>query len=179
MSNTYFSFIYDVPRQGMNTALIKDLVGTSVANSPNIEINAGSIIGLADMKGGNFKFFVTIPTAPTAGDSRQIGLYTARSNSGYFFDITGAVFSAKVVDELGNITSQTLTFDPSWVATETTFQVSRSAGVFTFSINGNVAAVLAPGDKVPKTPVSFYLANANADVMAFSGFSADTVENYI
>ena len=144
-------------------------------NAGKLEYNAAKTNSYTWYKYGNFTFYATIPTIPTFGDVRYIGLtvpslFNATSYCG--FAITNDKLFAKSVDEFGNVASTEIAWDAAWTAVETAFQIHISSTGVLYRINGVIVARHNCGSDgtnqinfIDKNPNCLTVLNENADVL--------------
>jgi hypothetical protein len=176
---TKVSLYYDSQRQGYDSTVWQTLTGLPYVNGDNnLEFNAASAIGVADINRGEVTFFLTVPTAPEAGDVREWGLYQINSSAAVTFKVTDDEFTAYVSDIDGNTESQTLTWLSTWTNTETKFKILYTPGLATFYIGSDKVAVFND-DGPPNGPLSLYVKNSESDPMALSHIQIRDSEFYV
>lgn len=168
------SLIYDPQIKGFDASFWSQLSGTTTVASGKLRYNAASsasfiLFEFADL----FNFMVNVPVQPTSGDSRRWGLFSpATGNIGaMYFDITGAVFTVKVVDSSGNVQSKTITWNnAAWSANDIVYGIAWTPDRVQFWINGAIVATfgILAGNTIPFTALPLYIKNGNADNMDVS-----------
>ena len=178
-------FIYDpsmhsYPSGLWNTPVTTALTGTPSISSAKLAINTAGCATAGSYKadGLDVSFSLTIPAAPTSGDARFFGLKSLNLGNVSLigFDITGAVLSAKVYDDAGNLlsvydangaplASNAITWVAGWTNTQTTFRITKSNGRIYFYIGGTLKAKTDVSTEVGTTALPITITNANADNM--------------
>jgi hypothetical protein len=178
MANDRINFYYDPIRQGLDTTLWKVLSGTPSAGATAITVNAASMIGYADIFKGEITMKLTIPVAPTAGDTRIWGLRQMAANCGLTFEIDGETFSC-VADNIDGVSEEVeVTWNTAWTNQEVDWTIKWTGFSAEFLVNGvQIAFINAAG--VPKVPLSIYLRNDNADDMDLAYIEAINVQGYV
>jgi len=166
-------WFYDPQVDGYSDGdIFKTLSGTPTISSNLLRINAAQIISLSSFRNSNLEFYLTIPTAPVAGDDKTFGFYNINDgNIGRVeFDITEAVFSAIVYDNEGTeIDTKVIDWDTDWTATATVYRISISENNIFFAIGDTIVAKfengkdITAGTKLSKRPIAIHVANADAD----------------
>jgi hypothetical protein len=178
MSNDRIYYYYDPVRQGYDTTLWKTLSGTPAVVSSVLRFTSAAAIGYADIFKGDVTFNLTVPVAPVAGQDKQFGFYQPNLGAFVGFDITGAVFSYKVVDGLGNSETTAFTWQAAWTATPAEFKVSWNGFSAAFYVN-DIKLGVTNNIAVSKNPLSIYIRNGNADNLDMKYFEGKMVQNYI
>lgn len=152
--------------------LLKTISGAPAISGSVLRINSAEVASLNTFKNGASEFDLIIPTAPAAGDDKEFGLkLVAGGNRGkYMFDITDAVFSAKIYDETGTlISSKTITWATAWTAASAIYAIKFSESNVFFTVNGTVVAKFENGHEIiastslSKLPLAVYVDNNDAD----------------
>lgn len=181
MANQFINFYYDPQRQGYDTTLWKTIAGTPSISSNKLRLNAATIIHYGDILRGEFVFNVTIPAVPTSGDSRQIGLAQLNKGSYAYFDVTGAVFSAKVSTGTSS-TSTAITWQAAWTNVATKYTIRWEGGLIKFFVGGALQATMSnTGTTTYLTgdPMSLYVSNSNSDNMDITDINAKQIQSYV
>jgi len=144
---------------------------TTVGGSPSItsnklRINTAEIASKWTFSGtGSFKVKATVPVAPTTSQDKTFGFKSPATGEGFYFNITGSVFKAFMVDADGTSSNVTITWDGDWTATATVFELV---------LKRDSAIVLVDGSELGefttntiKGPMSLYIDNGNADNLDF------------
>jgi len=167
-------YVYDGVIKQFDTSFWKQTAGTTTMSTNKLLFNAAALASYIQHEFADAEFAITVPAAPTSGDARHWGLRAPASlNFGAaYFDFTGAVFSCKVVDNVGNAYSTTVTWSAAWTAVETLYRiiwepdrVQFLAGVVT----GGVVAytVIATFDtlshQIPLIALPLRVSNGNSD----------------
>jgi len=163
-------YIYDPALKGLDTSFWKTISGTPAITgsgaSSKIRLNAAEMATFLQHEYADIDFLVNVPVKPTAGDSRHWGFRIIGSTNpgAAYFDITGAVFTAKSVDSYGNAQTTTLTWsDPLYTATETNFRINWDKDTIFFYINGSIVATHVTN--IPYTALPIDIKNGNSDNM--------------
>lgn len=172
MSTTYISqnsFYYDPIRQGYDTNYWKTLGGTILALgdgglSAGGSDNFGDAIGLGDISKGDILFDVVIPSAPSTGSNREIGLWSPSKDASILFNIIQDSFYVSVSDGTVETTSDAIDWESEWTGARLTLRIRWDAGLVKFYINGVRRATLS-GDNIPHGPLSLYFSDASDDNM--------------
>lgn len=162
-SNDIWSF--DPQVGGYDETLWKTITGTPAIAGTILRLTSAEIISYQVFKNLSVEFAVTVPTAPATGDSKAWGLknYSKGNKARAEFDITDAVFTAKVYDESGTvIASKTITWDATWTAAEARYRISISERNVFFAVDDTIVARFEDVN-VAKSPVSLHIVNADAD----------------
>ena len=172
-------YVYDVKIKGLDANFWANVIGTPTVSNGTIVFNVAEASSYILHEFSDIEFFVTVPAAPTSGDVRQIGLFapTAKTFGAVWFDITGAVFSAKVADNSGNITSVTIPWVAGWTNTAVAYRIKWlpdgiqfligkvSGGVITYTL---LATIASPVSGLPYTALPITINNGNADNMSLA-----------
>lgn len=167
-------YVYDGVIKRVDTSFWKQTAGTTTMSSNKLLFNAAGMASYIQHEFADVEFALRIPAVPTSGDARHWGLRAPASlNFGAaYFDVTGAVFSCKVVDNVGNAYSTTVSWSSDWTNTETMFRiiwgpdrVQFLAGVVTASVVDYT--VLATFDLIshgiPEIALPLRISNGNSD----------------
>lgn len=167
-------YIYDVTVSQRDTSFWKDTTGTSSATGNKLRMNATTVASYGQHLFGDFEFALN-SVAPAGGLAKRWGLLnpSLSTRSAAYFDITGTAFTAVVIDDYGNSTSQTLTWSAGYTTVETRFRIIWEAHSVTFLISDVVVATfpLTPRSSssasiatLPtQVPAALYIKNADAD----------------
>lgn len=155
-------FAYDCLVRGLDASFWKTIAATVSAASNKIRLaSGGNICSYTQFKYGIFQFAVNVPTTPSAGEAKKIGLLlpSAPTVGAMYFEITGATFRAVSFDENANAQSTTL----SWAgeATEQVFEIEWEPDYIIFKRAGT--AVATHQTRIGNIPLPFYLINSDAD----------------
>lgn len=162
------SWTWDAQRDGYDSASWKTLAGIPAISANKLVFNAASAIQKADiLMASRITFAATVPTDPTAGDSRSFGLEALNSGAYIRFKIDGTDFTAECSDGGSLSDSCALTWDTDWAAAEAEFSIIFLPARVEFFVNGVMAGFL-DNTKCPKIPLSVCVRNANADAMSVS-----------
>ncbi len=177
-------YIYDPVIKGYDTNFWSSIVGTptvsGTALTKVLQFNSQSAASYLLHCFVDIEFGLTVPVAPTAGHSRQWGLIApAQLNQGgaavtgaLYFDITGTAFTFKVVDNLGNVLSKTLTWAAGYTNTFTRFRIRWESDRIQVLINDVVVATVDEMNLtdsativqgIPKNSLPIYINNGVAD----------------
>jgi len=167
-------FLYDVKTNGYDTNIWNTISGVPSVASGKLVLNNAEVNSFAAFTKCSIEFLMTIPTAPTLGDSRAWGLKTYNyGNKGRIeFDITDTNFTAKVYDDSGTIIeSIPITWDTNWTNTEARFRISFSERNVFFSVNDVIVARFQEVN-VTENPLALHIINGTADNLLFAAVSA-------
>ena len=149
------------------------LTGTPTISSDKLRLNAAEVLTYDKrFQFGNLEFLLTIPAAPTAGDVRSFGFKNNDNKGMMVFDITGAVFSAKVYDSKGTlIATKTINWDSDWTAAEAQYRIAWNNRNIYFLVDDVFVARFDEGfdkdivaeDIMGSQPMGIYINNGNAD----------------
>ena len=155
--------MYDVKMRGYGRSFWKTLTGAPAIVANKIRLNADEIASYYQFLFGTIEFAVNIPTVPTAGDARKIGLInpSAPTRGSIYFEITGTTFRAVSYDDDGNVEMTTLTW--SGDGAEQIFRIEWEKDYIVFSLAGT--ALANHKTRIGKIPLALYLKNGNADNM--------------
>lgn len=153
--------IYDVKVRQYDTSFWKTLSGAPSVVSNKLRLNQAEICSYYQFLFGIFNFAVNIPTTPSAGEAKKIGLINPSSPTlgSAYFEIAGAVFKAVSYDDDGNAETTTLTW--SGEATEQIFSIKWERDTIIFSLDGVVVATHST--RVGKIIQMLSLKNADND----------------
>lgn len=171
-------YVYDAAIKGLDANFWANITSAPTVSAGKLRFNAAKAASYILHEYGDVEFLLTVPAAPTSGDVRQFGLSgsSAKTFGAVYFDITGAVFSAKVYDNSGNSKSVTITWNASWTNVATLYRIIWdtdrvqfqvgivTAGVVAYTI---VATIAMPQDigSVPYVALPILINNGNADNM--------------
>lgn len=174
------SFAYVPARDGYNSGeVLATVTGTPAISGSGatavLRLTSATVAGVAAFTGHLHETMrLTIPTAPTAGDSRKWGLRNIGmgDRNAIMFEIDGAVFRAAVYDVDGALLySKTISWDAAWTATEVGYTIQATPNCIRFLINNVLQPQCSfeiPLASVPSTmhqPLFFYIFNDEADNM--------------
>jgi len=153
--------IYDVKVRGYDTSFWKTISGAPSVESNKLRINAAEISSYYQFLFGIFNFAVNIPTTPSAGEAKKIGLINPSSPTlgSMYFEIAGEVFKAVSYDDDGNAETTTLTW--SGEGSEQIFSIQWERNFIIFSLDG--AVVATHKTRVGKIIQMLNLTNEDAD----------------
>ena len=178
MSNDRIYYYYDPVRQGYDTTLWKTLAGAPTVAGSVLRFTSATAIGYADIYQGDVTFNLTIPVSPVAGQDKRFGFYQPNLGAFVGFDITGAVFSFKVIDGLGNTETTAFTWQAAWTNTPVEFKVSWVGFSAAFFVN-DVKIGVTNNVAVSKNPLSVYIKNGNADNLDMKYLEGKAIQHYI
>jgi hypothetical protein len=167
-------FLYDVKTSGYDTNIWNTISGTPTVATGKLKLNTAEINSFAAFTKCSVEFLMTIPTAPTSGDSRSWGLkvYNYGNKGRIEFNITDTNFTAKVYDDSGTlIDSIPITWDSNWTNIEARFRITFSERNVFFSINDVIVARFQEVD-VTENPLALHIINSVADDLLFAAVSA-------
>ena len=158
----------------------KTLTGLPTIASSKLRLNSASSVSLAAFLECQVRITLNTPVAPTSGQDKFWGLspLPGANNGKIGFLTSGATFKAIAYDNAGNaIIDQTITWDATWHAADTVWEItSNRSGIF-LAVNG---VVIAKGDvagysvrgttnyRAPSFPGFVHIVNGNADNMDVS-----------
>lgn len=136
----------------------------NIATGGKIRVSGGSAYSKVLSLHGNTTMKLTVPTAPTAGDSRIFGFYSwvhGNKNAAYFF-ISGTNFYVRSYDEDGTVEQTTVTWLAAWTNAATNYEIRKRIDKVEFYING--AKVAAHFTYIPRQNLMpMYWSNSNSD----------------
>jgi hypothetical protein len=168
------SLIYDPQIKGYDNTFWANVSGTPTIASSKIRYNAATSASFMLFEFVELlNFSITVPAAPTSGDSRRWGLLapatgTVSAIGAVYFDITGAVFTVHVVDSAGNDQSQTITWSTgNWDGHAIVYGIAWEADRVQFWVNGSIVATFGAisNKTIPFTALPLYIKNGNSDNM--------------
>jgi len=137
-------YSYDSYRDQHDTNLINDLSGSSSISSNKLLISNADVVTFAAVNNSQVELLLQIPVAPVAAQSKVFGLKSPAGGDrgAIVFDITGAVFTAKVYNAAGTTTlfSQEITWSSAWTDTLTRFRISATERNVLFIIEDTIVA---------------------------------------
>lgn len=171
INNENKSHVYDPSIVGLPASKYKTISGTPSAATGDLNFNSSEICGLAYYKFLDIAFYLTIPTAPTAGHSRAWGLKSlAGGNKGRIeFVVDGADFKATAYDNDGTeIDTVIIPWDSDWTNENIEYKIRWTDGVIQFYVNGYCYAKMAltqeDGNvRPPSLPLCEHLLDAVGD----------------
>lgn len=167
-------YIYDCSIKGLDSNFWANVTGTPTVSTGKIRLNAATMASFILHEFADIEFGMNIPAVPTSGDSRRFGFFSpAAPNVGAaYFDITGTVFTANVLDASGNLKQVTLTFTAGWAATETIYRITFEKDIVRFwvgTLSANISTwillttIAAPQTGLSIMPLPVYIKNGNSD----------------
>jgi len=153
--------IYDVKMRGYDRSFWKTLTGTPSIAANKLRLNVEETASYYQFLFGTFEFAVNVPTVPTIGDARKIGLINPSSptRGSIYFEIAGTIFRAVSYDDDGNVETTVLTW--SGDGAEQIFKIEWEKDYIVFSLAG--VAVANHKTRIGRIPHALYLINGNAD----------------
>ncbi len=149
--------------------------GAIAASGTDLTVNADTLVSLETFNAGVLKVEANIPADPTGGDDRKIGFSGLNTGAYAWFFVEGAALKCQVADGDGGTATETVTWSDGTIndysGVVTTYEIRWEAGSVRFLINGVQRAQLSVG--VPRTPMSVYVHNANADNMVVKQVTVD------
>lgn len=150
--------------------------GTPAISSNKLRLSGDEVITYDSVfQFGSLEFYFTIPTAPATGDVRQFGFKNNGDCGKMIFDVTDAVFSAKVYDSAGTlIDTKTIEWDSDWTAAEARYTITWNERSIFFLVNDVIVARFEDGadiedsDNLNRLPLAGYIKNTNVDNMDLS-----------
>lgn len=135
-----------------------------------------------DISGAGATAFMDSDTGhgtPTAGDSKWFGLTQLGSGAMVAFRIFGDRLRCLTVSELGEKTFTDIPWNSSdWDVVEVTFRISWSGQCVIYFVE-NVQVAYHSDENTPRTSMSMFVQNDNADNLDFGGFDAQGIESYL
>lgn len=171
-------FSYDPVIRGYDSSFWKTISGTPAISSNKVRLSAATIASYTQFKFGDFKFTVNVPSTPSAGEAKKIGLLlpAAPTIGSAYFRINGAVFTAVSYDDDGNAETTTLTWS-SYETLDTIFGIEWEKDYVIFKINGTVVA--SHQTRVGQSPLPMYITNADADNTDVSYLTIKETAQYV
>ena len=178
------NFTYVPYVQGYDIALWRTLFGEPTTYNNKIDLTDAEIIHYATFMRGEVSFVLNVPTAPSAGDYRKVGLYNPSDGSYAYFDFnsTGTLAAACKRGD-GASTSSNITWNTSWTAEDTVFKIRWEGGQIYFSIGGTPVAVLSESGsdvyssaRIPCVPMNLFLSNRMGDSLLIGLIVAKNVQ---
>lgn len=166
------SFYYDPQRQGYDTTLWKTVSGTPTIAANMLVLNAATVIHYGDLYQARAVFNVSIPSAPTGGNVRFIGLGQLNDSITVGFYVNGTEFGAISSD--GSVTTTVpITWKNIWTATYINLEVRWKGYGVTFYIDGVKQATINSEDPgLIWKPLSLYIDNAaNSDDLSIKSIN--------
>lgn len=180
------NFAYDPSIYGLSLAYWVQVVGTGAATtgsgvSTKIRLNADRIASMVCYRYADVEFSVNVPVAPTAADTRFIGLGLPsggnRGRIGFSFGTDGILLAVVYDNQGALLASKAITWDATWSAAETRFRIVWYKGGVRFFIQlGSLTTAPVCVFKtqfggsndnviVPSLPLVLDINNANSDNM--------------
>lgn len=155
-------FSYDPSLRGYDASFWKTISGTPSVASNAIRLTSAAIASYTQFKYGIVQFIVTVPTTPSAGEAKKIGLLlpAAPTLASAYFEIAGSIFKVVSHDDLGNAQSTTITWS-AYETVATTYEIEWEKSYVIFKINGVVVATHQT--RVGTMALPLYLINSDAD----------------
>ena len=119
-------YFYDPYLYAIDSAWFKNISGTATCIGGKIRVNSGILGTLRTFMMGEYNLRMTIPTAPSSGDSRVFGLYSrarGNRNAAYFFISGTSFFARSYGDSSGTPEQTTISWDSSWTNAPVTFTI--------------------------------------------------------
>ena len=178
ITSTHYNFSYDPVRQGFDTSQWRAIFGAPVPLvGNNIKLTGSGIIHYGDCYRGQFQFKINVPTVPTAGDNRKIGLANLGTGAYIYFSTDGATFKAETGNADGDTASTPITWDSSWTAANAIYTVRWEGGTAKFFVNEVQVAVITDKSVTGDT-LSLYVANGNNDSMTIAAITCKGIQTY-
>jgi len=168
-------FIYDPRTQGYASGSpITTISGSPAIASSKLRLTSAIVQSQTAMTFGTLEMIVNVPTAPTAGDSREWGLYwiSAGNKGRATFQISGTTFQVVVYNSAGTaVATVACTWDSDWTATDTRFAILRSERRIIFKADNTIVYTHDDEDLLAKYPLPFYFDNSTADSFDIAAIS--------
>lgn len=172
LTDEYYHFLYDPSLFGFESAYFQTNSGTPAVSGNKIRLNAATVTSYPEYVYGDIEMLLTIPAAPTAGDSRIFGFKAAAlSSSNYaYFNISGTTLTAVSRGLWGSSEeTTTITWNSAWTAAATRFEIRIETQGTRFLIDGVEKAFHATS--APKdAALPLYFSNVNSDNADISWF---------
>jgi len=179
------NFTYDAQIAQYDTTFWRAVTGTPTFSTPNMRMSSARVGSYSQYRYGDVEFTLTVPVAPTAGQSKRWGFSCPNlGNRGRIeFDITGAVFSVVAYANNGTtvLINQTITWDAAWTATAVRYRILWGREGIQFFINDvKVAFAQIKGNAtnpvVPNLPMALHMNNGNADNLDMAAIIAKDIQ---
>lgn len=163
------SFLWTGKVSGYDTTIWKPITGTPTLSSDKIRINAAEITTFLALKNGDVEIGITVPTAPTAGDSRFFGIYspTLSTKGKMLFSVEDDECFVLAHDDDGTeIFKEQIVWDSDWTNAEARYRISWNANQILFSVNGTIVYQTsdpAVARLIPSLPNNITIKNVNSD----------------
>ena len=141
----YGHWFYDPYIYGLDDDIFKKISGRLQVGDGKIRIyadiggTAGKVSTSKMIMMGDTTFKLTVPTAPTAGDSRVVGFYSqayGNRNAAYFFISGTSLFTRTYSATSATAESTTIPWDTDWTNTSTEFTIRWRIDRVDFLIGG-------------------------------------------
>lgn len=148
----------------INGDVFKTVSGTPTVSSGSVVLNAAVITSLQVFREVCLTMQLTIPTAPTTGDTRVFGLgFPGTATYRIAFEITDTTFRAAYYDKTGTLVdSYIITWSSAWTNTSALFQIRTTNRQIFFLINETVVARFNEVGVV-KVGLHVNISNSNSD----------------
>lgn len=172
ISNILTSYVIDPQVYGLDPSIWKTVSGTPTVTSNKYRLNVAEIITYAQYKYGEFEFNLTVPVAPTAADSRTIGLLSKslgnRTRISFVFNTSGEL-RAQIYGRKGDLLfNELIPWDTDWTNTAILFRIGWQRNAVKFTISTPTATELYSttynaGVESLFGSLNIDISNANAD----------------
>lgn len=176
------SFYYDPIRQGYDTNSWRTISGAPALVGSRLSIDNAAGIGAetihyVDFIKGEVTFDVNVPTAPTTGTHRSVGLSSPNTSAYILFSFSDTL-TCKTSDGTNTTSSSAITWDSNWTGANTIFKIRWEAGGAKFFINGTQVAATSDVS-VPYGPLSLYLADDAESSMTVGDIVVKATQSYV
>lgn len=168
----------------------KTLSGTPTIASNKVRLTSASIASISSYLYFQARFVINLPVEPAASQNKFWGFapFPGSNNGKIGFVIDGTTFKVVAYDDDANVVlEQVLTFDSSWDAADTVWEITVSQAGIYFGVNGTVLAKAdvasystrgSTNKRVSTFPGFIYILNGNADNMDFSSLLLRNIAKY-
>lgn len=163
----------DFTVQGYNENFFKTTTGTPAASGGKLRLTSAGVASYSNFTYGDYTFALNIPTTPSAGEAKTIGLRNPASNRGaLYFEITGATFQAVSLDDNGVSETTAITWNSrsqTWENVVTLFRMVWTPQYVDFFVTpASAIAAMEPryvrhATRVGTIPQSLRVLNSDAD----------------
>jgi len=180
------NFTYIPAVQGYDTELWRTFFGDPTTFNNKLSFRDAEAIHYATFMRGEISFVLNVPTAPTAGNSRKVGLRNPSDGSYAYFDFSSSgTLSAACARGGAASTSAAVVWNTAWTATDTVFKIRWEAGQVYFFVNAVKVALLSEtgsalvgAENIPCVPMSPFISNRQGDALLVGLFVAKNVQGY-
>ncbi len=179
-----------VIQAGINLGVAESEAVTVAWDTNHFVITGRSVVSVAsavsggsgtDISGAGATAFMDADTGngtPTAGDDKYFGVRSISDGGMAAYRIFGNKLRCYVSSERGGETFIDLPWSSVWSTGEVDFRISWSGQSVAFLIGGYVVATINE-DNNPRSTMSIFVDNNNADNLDFGYFDAQGIESFI